>query len=241
SGSCCIFLVMGTDIRQDGAAAVAFQLGEFTFDPASKLLLHKGEERHLSPKAQQLLYLLLQARPRALSREELYDELWPATYVCETNLAGLVNELRNALGDKGRDGQFIRTVHGYGYAFCGKATSMATRAELAAMLYCEERLHALYEGENSVGRALDGRVVLTGGSVSRHHARIILTGDEVWLEDLKSKNGTYVDGERITRARITPNSELLFGAVGASLILRKRSSTLSLHLEEPPSRKRARS
>ena len=232
---------MGTEVRQDARTAVAFQLGEFTFDPGSKLLLHKGEERHLSPKAQQLLHLLLEARPRALSREELYDALWPSTYVCDTNLAGLVNELRNALGDKGRDGQFIRTVHGFGYAFCGRATSMATRAELAAMLYCEERLHALYEGENSVGRALDGRVVLAGGSVSRCHARITLDGDEIWIEDLRSKNGTYVDGTRITRARITPNSEIIFGAVGASLILRKRSSTLSLHVEEQRPQKRARS
>lgn len=219
---------MSTELRLGGEAAGVFQIGELTFDTESRLLLHKGEERHLSPKAQQLLLLLLEARPRALSREDLYDALWPETYVSETNLAGIVSELRNVLGDKARESQWIRTVHGYGYAFCGEATSLAARPELAGMLYCEERLHALYDGANSVGRALDGRVVLASGSVSRCHAVLTIEGEETWLQDLQSKNGTYVDGHRITaRTRITPRSKIVFGAVGASLIPRKRSTTLS--------------
>lgn len=231
---------MSVDDREDSEPAVAFQIGEFTFDTASRMLLQDGEERHLSPKAQQLLHLLLAARPRALSREELYDALWPSTFVLETNLAGVVSELRTVLADTVRDSRYIRTVHGYGYAFCGDVTSIAVRAELAAMLYCEERLHPLYQGANAVGRALEGRVVLTGGSVSRCHAVITVTDDATWVEDLRSKNGTYVDGKRVGRARITPKSRIVFGAVGASLIHRKRSATLSLH-DEPAPRRASRS
>jgi len=113
---------MGLNSRADESAAT-FHIGEFTFDCASRLLMRGGVKRHLSPKAQQLLRLLLVARPRALSREELYDALWPSTFVCETNLASVVNEIRRALGDDARAARYIRTVHGFGYAFCGEVAT----------------------------------------------------------------------------------------------------------------------
>ena len=74
---------MSTNGLSAGSPAGSFRFGEFTFDGESRQLLRNGEPRHLSPKAQQLLQVLLLARPRALSREELYDALWPATYVCD--------------------------------------------------------------------------------------------------------------------------------------------------------------
>src|SRR5687767_8563539 len=90
---------MYTHLRPAGQPAVTFHFGEFLFDCGSRQLLRAGVELHLSPKAQQLLHLLLAVRPRALSREELYDALWPSTFVCETNLANVVNEIRRTLGD----------------------------------------------------------------------------------------------------------------------------------------------
>lgn len=207
-----------------------FQFGEFTFDCGSRLLLRGGEERRLSPKAQQLLRLLLLARPRALSREELYDALWPSTFVCETNMAGIVNELRRALDDDPRKPAYIRTVHGFGYAFCGEVSSATPTAFVAAVLICEGRHHPLYEGENIVGRAPDCRVVLTHSTVSRRHA-LITVGEEIWVRDLDSKNGTYVDGRKITASPITRRDPLLFGHVVASLAPRTMSATWSAKLD----------
>src|SRR5882724_5235039 len=97
-----------------GETATTFTFGEFVYDSGARLLMRGGVKQHLTPKAQRLLHLLLVARPRALSREELYDALWPSTFVSETNLAGIVNEVRRALGDDPRAAQFIRTVHGFG-------------------------------------------------------------------------------------------------------------------------------
>lgn len=86
------------------------------FDVGSRLLRRDDEVRHLSPKAQQLLWMLIEARPDAVSRQDLSDELWPSTFVAETNLPCIVNEVRRALDDDSRTPRFIRTVHAYGEA-----------------------------------------------------------------------------------------------------------------------------
>jgi len=215
-----------------------FRFGEFTFDSGSRLLLRGGEQQHLTPKAQQLLGLLLAAQPRALSRDELYAALWPETYVSETNLPGIVNELRRVLGDDPRAPQYVRTVHGFGYAFCGEVTSARATAPATAILVCEGRTHPLHEGENIVGRAVTSAVMLMHTSVSRRHARIVIRSGEIWVEDLGSKNGTYVNGNRIRILRISDDVTVDFGAVSAALKVRVTESTDAHELAVPPRKRR---
>src|SRR5712691_13234992 len=97
--------------------------GEFTFDRATRQLLQAGAERHLEPKAFELLDLLLGRRPEAVSKSEIRDHLWPKTFVSESNLTDLVAQVRHALGDSPRRPRFVRTVHGFGYAFSGDASA----------------------------------------------------------------------------------------------------------------------
>jgi DNA-binding winged helix-turn-helix (wHTH) protein len=229
---------MDATFRPAGAPAT-FRFGEFTFDSESRLLLCGGTERHLSPKAQQLLLALLVAKPRALSREELYDALWPSTFVCETNLAGVVNEVRRALDDDARAAQYIRTVHGFGYAFGGDASLPAALAA-SAMLSCGGRHHPLYEGDNCVGRAVDAGVVLTETMVSRRHALITVHGGVFTIRDLDSKNGTYVEGKRVgsTPVTVSPRSRITLGTLTVSIVPRKTTSTQSLHLNAPELQRR---
>lgn len=222
---------MKSQFRPVDRTLSTFRFDEFTFDCSSRMLRRGDAEQHLSPKAQHLLHLLLAACPRALSREELYDALWPSTFVCETNMAGVVREVRRALGDDARESQYIRTVHGYGYAFCGDVVSVQPRRRLVpAMLICAEREYPLHEGENVIGRAGDSSVVLHDGTVSRRHAVITVVDGEVWIEDLDSKNGTYVGQQRISRSRLAHRAKVIFGAVNGSIILRDLSSTQSLGL-----------
>src|SRR5205823_3665029 len=150
---------MSTNTRHAAEEPTTFRFGDFLYDSGSRLLTCGGETRHLSPKAHQLLRLLLEARPRALSREELYDALWPATFVCETNLAGIVNEIRRALGDAPRAAQFIRTVHGFGYAFGGEVAAAACMPVVSANLVCGQTRFPLYPGENLIGRAFGADIV----------------------------------------------------------------------------------
>lgn len=218
---------MGKNFRSSAKTPATFRFGEFTFDCASRQLWQQGVERHLSPKAQQLLQMLIAARPRALSRKELYDALWPATFVCETNLACLINEVRKTLGDDARDAQYIRTVHGFGYSFCGEVSTWGTTDPEVAGLIVDGRHHVLHQGENAIGRSTELQIVINNKTVSRHHAVITVTGTTFTLHDLGSTNGTFVDEQRITRSPVplTLTSQLRFGGVAAALTRDRHSST----------------
>lgn len=210
-----------------------FRFGEFTFDCGSHQLQRDGLELHLSPKARQLLRILLTNRPKAISREEIYDTLWPSTFVCETNMASIISELRRAMGDDARSGQYIRTVHGFGYAFAGDAETLRHEARVAALLLVEGQRHPLYTGKNLIGRSHDCDVVLTGATVSRHHAVITIMGNTITIEDIGSRNGTYVGSKKVAQAQIHQES-VAFGAVIAA-ISRKISSTMPfpMNIGEP--------
>ena len=94
-----------------------WRFGDFVLDLEAHELARAGTPVSLSPKAFQLLGLLVQSHDKALSKTELQDRLWPDTFVVEKNLTNLVSEIREALGDDPTRPRFIRTVHRFGYAF----------------------------------------------------------------------------------------------------------------------------
>ena len=100
------------------------RFGTFTLDFESRQLTSAGQEIHLEPKAFELLSALVLERPKALSKADLQERLWPGTFVAEANLSNLVAEIRAALGDPARAPKFVRTAHGFGYAFCGDAVTL---------------------------------------------------------------------------------------------------------------------
>src|SRR6185503_20450590 len=93
------------------------RFGAFVLDPQTRELLRGDAPVPLSPKAFDLLNILVAERPKAFSKSDLQERLWPATFVVEKNLANLVSEIRDALGDTPANPRFIRTVHRFGYAF----------------------------------------------------------------------------------------------------------------------------
>src|SRR4051812_23926384 len=99
--------------------------GPFTLESESRRLLCGPEERHLTPKAFDLLELLVRERPAAVSKTRILETLWPSTFVVEANLSNLVAEVREALGDDARQPRFVRTVYGRGYAFADGAVETA--------------------------------------------------------------------------------------------------------------------
>ena len=96
----------------------------------------------------------------------------------------------------------MRTVHGFGYAFDAEATEETPRrgpAAIAAHLTWNRRTIVLLEGENVMGRDPDVAVRIEAPGVSRRHARILAAGGRFTLEDLGSKNGTYLREQRLSR------------------------------------------
>jgi DNA-binding winged helix-turn-helix (wHTH) protein len=88
--------------------------GEFALDLDTRRLLRQSADVHLSPKAFELLKALVENHPRAVSKNELRERLWPGVFVSEGNLSLLMTEVRNALGDDAREPRFVRTLHGFG-------------------------------------------------------------------------------------------------------------------------------
>ena len=62
-----------------------------------------------------------------------------------------------------------------------------------------------------VGRAEDSELRLSGTFVSRHHALIVLSDGEVFIDDLKSFNGTIVNGSKISHRKISPGDKINIG------------------------------
>jgi DNA-binding winged helix-turn-helix (wHTH) protein len=191
-------------------AAMRYVFNDLCLDLSTRQLLRRGRARRLEPKAFELLALLLSRRPQAVSKPEIQQTLWPGTFVSESSLTSLVTQIRQALRDDPREPRYLRTVHGFGYAFSGIAAEEETdpvagrsacrRGVPAARVLTETKAFALAEGENVLGRDPAVTVYVDQPGVSRRHARIVLAGGNATLEDLGSKNGTFLRDDRVTAA-----------------------------------------
>ena len=202
-----------------------FQFGDCVLDLGTREVSRGGRTVHVEPKAFQLLELLIAARPKAISKSKLQDVLWPKTYVSERSLARLAADLRTALGDRAKRPRFIRTVHRFGYAFCGEVApdarrgSRSTASEFHCRIVWGDREITLAEGENLLGRDPEVAIWIDLNSVSRRHARIVVSDGAATLEDLGSRNGTYVEGQKVAApVRLANGDQIKMG--GARLVFR---------------------
>jgi DNA-binding winged helix-turn-helix (wHTH) protein len=175
-------------------------------DTATRQLLRAGREVPLAPKAFELLELLVRSRPAAVSRTRIVAAVWPDTHVGTSSLHALVSQVRTALGDDAAEPQWIRTVDRFGYAFAGSAAGerapSPAPARARARLVGKDHEFVLGEGVHVLGRDEGAAVRAEGGGVSRQHARLAIEGDVATLEDLGSKNGTFVGDERLASPRV---------------------------------------
>jgi DNA-binding winged helix-turn-helix (wHTH) protein len=179
----------------------AISFGRYTFDRATHQLTCDQLPVHLTPKAFDLLSLLIAEAPRVVQKEDLHRHLWPDSFVSDASLLGLIKEVRRALGDEG-DGTVIRTVHRVGYAFAAPLQPVAAPAARAgAWVMAGSVLVPLHEGENLIGRDAGCTVCLDLPNISRRHARIVVSGPDATVEDLGSTNGTLLGAEKLVEAK----------------------------------------
>jgi DNA-binding winged helix-turn-helix (wHTH) protein len=122
-------------------------------DTDTRELTRAGQAQRLTPKAFALLSTLVEQRPRALSKAELHDQVWPETFVGRSSLARLVHEIRRAIGDDAAEPRLVRTVGGVGYAFAAEVVDVP-RAVTMEPRGLGPRIH---------GARVDARLMLPGG------------------------------------------------------------------------------
>jgi DNA-binding winged helix-turn-helix (wHTH) protein len=182
---------------------VRARFGDFVFDSSSRQLTRAGRPVPLSPKGFDLLALLLEQRPNVVTKATILDSVWPdAPAAADGNLTVLIAELRRTLGDDPQAPRYVRTVHRFGYSFCADAVDLdapppahvpGEASAIRALLTWGDQVRRLTDGEHVVGRDPSCGVWLDVAGVSRRHARLVVRGDQVTIEDLDSTNGTLVD------------------------------------------------
>lgn len=146
------------------AERAVYTFGPFVLDPARRRLLRDGSELSVTPKAFDLLTLLVRNAGRPVAREALIDALWPDTAVEEGNLTFQVSTLRKALGDT----RIIVTVPGRGYQLAGEvavAPAEVASASIQTVVENEERTtitvsESVVGSRRWVGIAVAGAVLL---------------------------------------------------------------------------------
>ncbi|MGE0360024.1 MAG: FHA domain-containing protein [Vicinamibacterales bacterium] len=210
------------------------RFGTFVLDPAARQLAHEGGNRHLSPKAFTLLDALVRARPRVLGKAELHALLWPDAFVADANLSNLVAEVRHALDDVAGSPRYIRTAHRVGYAFVGKASADAETDRTPCLCWLEWGRHRfpLGSGWHVIGRDAGADVRLDAATVSRRHARLVVSAAGVELEDLASKNGTFRGSTRIEQpVRLADGDAVRIGALHVTVHLARPDGSTDTHVE----------
>ena len=144
----------------------------FVLDSATRQLERDGRDVHVSPKAFDLLAILLAERPGVVTKEVLRDRLWGGTNVVDANLNNLVSEIRAALDDDPQQSRFVRTVHRVGYAFCGEAAGEDDAAAVSPVCWLAwaGRTMPVTAGDTIVGRDPTSGIWIDAPGVSRRPA-----------------------------------------------------------------------
>ena len=180
--------------------SASFRFGEFHLDIAAYALSRAGKRIKLEKLPMELLILLVGSAGTLVDRSTIQAALWGSDVFVErdsaTNTA--VRKIRHALGDDADRPRFVETVVGKGYRFIASIEGCAERRPFPAFSVTRGKQEfMLGGGDNLLGRDPEARVCIDHPSVSRRHAQISILPNRATLEDLESRNGTFLSGRRI--------------------------------------------
>lgn len=190
-----------------------YRFGPFRLLPEQRRLEREGTAVPLTPKAFDLLVVLVRHRARALSKDELLELVWSRASIEEGNLAQQVLLLRRALADAG---ECVATVPRHGYHFVAPVfeehDAASAAIDSAHYIIWSGREVPLREGVSVIGRGEDADLRIPLPSVSRRHARIVITALEATIEDLGSRHGSWRGTTRLLGAtRLIPGDAIRLG------------------------------
>jgi pimeloyl-ACP methyl ester carboxylesterase/DNA-binding winged helix-turn-helix (wHTH) protein len=109
-------------------AKMVYEFGPFRIDAVERMLTNSGQAVSLTPKAFDMLLVLVEHSGRVLAKDELMKRVWPDTFVEEANIAVNISMLRKVLG-----GEFIQTVPRRGYRFSAEVKLTGGEQDIVAM------------------------------------------------------------------------------------------------------------
>jgi DNA-binding winged helix-turn-helix (wHTH) protein len=197
------------------AMAVCIKFAEFELDLGAYVLRRPEGPLRLERLPMEVLILLVQRAGTLVQRSEI-QALWgPDVYLeHDSAINTAVRKIRRTLGDDAENPRFVETIVGKGYRFIARvesegsphAQSSANHRRSPARWPRVFPSHSvtrgnqefiLEAGETVFGRDPTAGVYVDHPSVSRRHARLSIGSRGAVLEDLKSRNGTFVNGRRI--------------------------------------------
>src|SRR5262245_30450254 len=102
--------------------SLCYDFDSFQFDVDQRVLTRDGKAVPLTPKATDILILLLKSAGQLVEKDELMKEVWPNTFVEESNVSQNIFTLRRALGEAESGKSYIETVARRGYRFVADVT-----------------------------------------------------------------------------------------------------------------------
>jgi DNA-binding winged helix-turn-helix (wHTH) protein len=182
-----------------------FSFGEFELDVAAFSLRRSGKRVKLEKIPMEVLILLVSRRGNLVSRKEMRELLWgPRVFVeHDSAINTAIRKIRHTLDDDADTPRFVETVVGKGYRFVASVTRRSTSLSGRGMgtsshaVFRGKQEFALKDGENLLGREPDAQIRVDHPSVSRRHAKIVLRAGRAMLEDLDSRNGTFINGRKL--------------------------------------------
>lgn len=201
-----------------GAPRRSFHLGDWLVEPTLDRISRDGQAIQLRPRAMDVLAALAAAAGMLASKRDLIDAVWQTEFVSDHALTQVIAELRAALGDNARDPVYIENIPRKGYRLVAPVTPLEAVAPpvrevaLPLRLQGEGAEYPLAQGSNVIGRTADAAVPIDRTEVSRCHARVVVNGTTATVEDLGSKNGTFLNGQRLQQPMVlTDGDEIWIG------------------------------
>jgi len=228
-----------------------FRLADWLVQPSLNRVCSSDTMRQIEPKVMDVLVFLADRAGQVASRQEIIDAVWAKRFLADTVLTRAISELRRVLGDHARTPCFIQTVSKRGYrllavrlpspeATPGAPATMRAGAglrqpdgALGSLPVCSiawgELEIRLEEGDTIIGRAREALIRVASTRVSRRHARITVCGMDATLEDLGSRNGTYLKGRKLEGpAPLQDGDEISVGPAVLSFRLRHTGETTQI-------------
>jgi DNA-binding winged helix-turn-helix (wHTH) protein len=204
------------------------RFGTFELDLKTGELRRKGARVALQEQPFRVLAMLVERAGDLVTRDDLRARLWPDAVFLDFDqgLNTAVLKIRRALGDLADSPRYVETLERRGYRFLAAIEPVAATPEredaddgsTSLRVFWNDRSIPLCEGSNIIGRDTTALVYIDSPDVSRRHAQIVVSGRSAVLQELGSKNGTFLNERRVEAAALSDGDIIRIGR--AALIFR---------------------